>query len=141
MPDEARAIARFVRTSPRKARRVVDLIRGKDLKQALAILKFTPNIAARAIEKVVNSAAANAETNHDMSRDFLWVSCCYVDEGPAMKRLRRGSMGRGGLIRKRMSHITVVVSEREEMRQAAERARRGRRRTPRREPVAAEGET
>ncbi|KPJ64709.1 hypothetical protein AMK68_00860 [candidate division KD3-62 bacterium DG_56] len=130
---EATATARYVRVSPRKARRVIDLIRGRDLKEARGILRLVPSPTARTILKVLDSAAANAEANHDMDRDFLWVSRCYVDGGPNMRRLRIGSIGRGGIIRRRMSHITVVLDEREELREAArEEARRRRQRRERR---------
>ncbi len=111
---QAIAKARFVRTSPRKARLVADAIRGKDVKEALAILQFTPNYAARLIEKVVKSAAANAENNHHMDGENLKVSLALVDGGPnAMKRLRHAPMGRGFRIVKRMSHITIAVEETE----------------------------
>lgn len=129
---QARATARYVRVPPRKARRVIDLIRGRDLKEARGILRLVPSPTARTILKVLDSAAANAEANHDMDRDFLWVSRCYVDGGPSMRRLRIGSIGRSGIIRRRMSHITVVLDEREELREAArEEARRRRRRRER----------
>jgi len=108
---EAYAKARFVRTSPRKARLVIDAIRGKDTKEALAILKFTPNFAARLIEKVLGSAIANAENNHHMDADNLKVSKAFVDGGPMMKRLRYAPMGRGYRMVKRLSHITVAVEE------------------------------
>ncbi|MCX8052664.1 MAG: 50S ribosomal protein L22 [Armatimonadetes bacterium] len=108
------AKARFVRTSPRKARLVIDAIRGKDLKEALAILQFTPNFAARLIEKVVKSAAANAENNHHMDPENLRVALAVVDGGPnVMKRLRYAPMGRGLRIVKRMSHITIGLEETE----------------------------
>ena len=110
---EAYAKARFVRTSPRKARLVIDAIRGKDTREALAILKFTPNFAARLIEKVLASAIANAENNHHMDADSLKVSKAFVDGGPMMKRLRYAPMGRGYRMVKRLSHITVAVEETE----------------------------
>ena len=110
---QALAKARFVRTSPRKARLVIDAIRGKDVKEAMAILKFTPNRAARLIEKVVNSAAANAENNHHMDGDNLKVAVAMVDGGPMMKRLRYAPQGRGYRMVKRMSHITIAVEETE----------------------------
>jgi large subunit ribosomal protein L22 len=111
---QATAKARYVRGSPRKARLVIDAIRGKDVKEALAILKFTPNYAARLIEKVVNSAVANAENNHKMDGENLKIAVALVDGGPnAMKRLRYAPMGRGFRIVKRMSHITIVVEETE----------------------------
>jgi large subunit ribosomal protein L22 len=111
---QALAKARYVRTSPRKARLVIDTIRGKDVKEALAILQFTPNFAARLIEKVVKSAVANAENNHRMDGENLKVAVATVDGGPnAMKRLRYAPQGRGYRIIKRMSHITVIVEETE----------------------------
>jgi large subunit ribosomal protein L22 len=135
---EATATARYVRVSPRKARRIIDLIRGRSLKEARAILRLTPSPTARMVLKVLNSAAANAEANHDMEQEFLRVARCYVDGGPSMRRMRIGSMGRGGVIRHRMSHITVVVEEQEELREAArEAARRRRRRAPAAKPKAA----
>lgn len=110
---QAYAKARFVRTSPRKARLVIDVIRGKDTKQAMAILKFTPNFAARLIEKVLKSAVANAENNHHMDGDSLKVATAFVDGGPMMKRLRYAPMGRGYRMVKRLSHITIAVEETE----------------------------
>ncbi|ACL68883.1 50S ribosomal protein L22 [Halothermothrix orenii] len=111
---EARAVAKYVRVSPRKARQVIDLIRGKEIGEALGILKHTPKKASSIIEKVLNSAIANAENNHDMMVEDLYVSKAYVDEGPTMKRYRARAMGQAGLIRKRTSHITIVVSEKKE---------------------------
>jgi large subunit ribosomal protein L22 len=119
---QAIAKARFVRTSPRKARLVIDAIRGKEVHEALAILKFTPNRAARLIEKVVMSAAANAENNFHMNGDFLKVAVAMVDGGPLMKRLRYAPMGRGYRMVKRTSHITIIVEEMEGA--AAKRARK-----------------
>ena len=84
---EAKAIARHIRISPRKARQVVDLIRGKDLQEALAILELTPKGASRIVSKVVRSAAANAENNLELDPDTLYVSRAYVDQGPTMKRI------------------------------------------------------
>ncbi|MGI6296896.1 MAG: 50S ribosomal protein L22 [Armatimonadota bacterium] len=110
---QAYAKARFVRTSPRKARLVIDAIRGKDTKEALAILKFTPNFAARLIEKVLMSAVANAENNHHMDAENLKVAKAVVDGGPMMKRLRYAPMGRGYRMVKRLSHITIHVEETE----------------------------
>lgn len=111
---QAIARARYVRTSPRKARLVIDEIRGKDVHEALAILQFTPNLAARLIEKVVKSAVANAENNFRMDGENLKVAVALVDGGPnTMKRLRYAPMGRGFRIVKRMSHITIVVEETE----------------------------
>ncbi|MEG6523417.1 50S ribosomal protein L22 [Desulfotomaculum sp. 1211_IL3151] len=111
---EAKAIAKFIRVSPRKARMVVDLIRGKKVEEALAILRYTPNKAAAAVSKVVKSAAANAEHNNDMDKDELVVSQIFVDQGPSLKRMMPRAMGRADIIKRRTSHITVVVSDKKE---------------------------
>lgn len=111
---EARATAKHVRVSPRKARQVVDLIRGKNAAEAQAIIALTPRAAAEDVGKVLNSAMANAEKNHDMRADMLYVSEAFVDEGPTMKRIQPRAMGRAFRIRKRTSHITVIVKQREE---------------------------
>jgi large subunit ribosomal protein L22 len=108
---ETRAVAKYIRIAPRKVRRVVDLVRGKYVDEALAILKFLPNRAAKQVSKVVASAAANAENNFSMDREGLKVSAAMVDQGPTMKRIRPRAMGRAYRILKRTSHITVVVSE------------------------------
>src|SRR6056297_2275260 len=110
---EARAVAKFIRISPRKARSVADAIRGKHVGEAYGILKFTPRKAAFLIEKVLKSAVSNAENNFDMDINNLKVSEIFVDEGPTIKRCKPRAMGRADMIRKRTSHITVVVSERE----------------------------
>jgi large subunit ribosomal protein L22 len=109
---EARAQARFVRVTPMKARRVVDLIRGLDAEQAQAVLTFAPQAASEPVGKVLNSAIANATNNHDMDARSLYVAEAYVDEGPTMKRFRPRAQGRAYRIRKRTSHITVVVAPR-----------------------------
>lgn len=109
--SEARAIARYIRLSPRKVREVVDLIRGKDLQEALAILRYTPRRASAPIAKVVQSAAANAEHNYEMNKDSLYVAECYVDQGPIIKRFQPRAMGRADTLRRRTSHITVVLKE------------------------------
>lgn len=111
---EARAVARYVRVSPRKARLVVDLIRGKSALEAETILKFTPRAAAEDVGKVLHSAIANAEKNQKLRPEALYVSETYVDEGPTLKRIRPRAMGRAFRINKRTSHITVVVKQREE---------------------------
>ncbi|MFZ5942534.1 MAG: 50S ribosomal protein L22 [Bacillota bacterium] len=111
---EAKAVAKFIRISPRKARQVIDLIRGKHVRDAYAILKFTPNKGAELIEKVLKSAVANAEHNYEMNIDSLVVSSCYVDQGPTLKRFKPRAMGRADVMRKRTSHITVAVSEKKE---------------------------
>lgn len=111
---EAKAVARYIRISPRKVRQVVDLIRGKDVDEALAILRFTPKRASIPVAKVIKSAAANAEHNYDMNRDNLYVAKAYVDQGPTLKRWQARGMGRADIVRSRTSHITVIVKEREE---------------------------
>ena len=109
---EAKAVAKYVRIAPRKVRVVMDLIRGKSVADAFAILKFTPKVGAEAIEKVLKSAVANAENNFDMNVDNLYVSTCFVDQGPTMKRIHPRSRGQAFKILKRSSHITVAVEER-----------------------------
>jgi large subunit ribosomal protein L22 len=111
---EARAVARYVRVSPRKARLVIDLIRGKSIEDARAILRFTPRAAAEVVEKVLNSAVANAERTLHTKPEDLFVGTTFVDEGPTLKRIRPRAMGRASRINKRTSHITVVVKQREE---------------------------
>ncbi|MFA5843747.1 MAG: 50S ribosomal protein L22 [Coriobacteriia bacterium] len=111
---ETRAVARYVRVSPRKARLVVDLVRGKSATDAAAILKFTPRAAAEDVGKVLKSAVANAEKNLKIPADSLLVSQAFVDEGPTLKRMRPRAMGRAFRINKRTSHITIVVKQREE---------------------------
>src|SRR5699024_4668306 len=108
---QAKAVAKSVRSAPRKARLVVDLIRGKDVDEAIAILRHTQRGASPIIEKVVNSAIANAEHNYEMDADNLVISEAYVDEGITLKRFRPRARGRAGRINKRTSHITIVVSE------------------------------
>ena len=110
---ETRAVARYVRVSPRKARLVIDLIRGKSVDEAAAVLTFTPRAAAEVVEKVLLSAVANAEKNLRIRRDDLYVSTAFVDEGPTLKRIRPRAQGRAARINKRTSHITVVVKQRE----------------------------
>jgi large subunit ribosomal protein L22 len=111
---EARAIARYQRVSPRKARLVVDTIRGKSASEASTILRFTAKGAAEIVGKVLDSAVANAEHNLKVKPDTLFVSAAFVDEGPTLKRIKPRAMGRAFRIRKRTSHITVVVKQREE---------------------------
>lgn len=108
---EAKAIARQVRIAPRKVRLVVDLIRGKQVGEAIAILAHTPKAASPVVEKVLKSAIANAEHNLELDPNSLVVSQVFVDEGPTLKRFRPRAMGRASRINKRTSHITVVVSE------------------------------
>lgn len=111
---EAKAVAKYIRISPFKARLVVDLIRGKGVEEAEAILRYTPNRAATPIMKVLKSATANAENNLHLSNDDLFVKACYVDEGPSLKRFKPRARGRADRMLHRMSHITVVVGSREE---------------------------
>lgn len=108
---EAKAIAKHIRIAPRKIRIVVDLIRGKNVGEAFAILKFTPKIGADVVEKVLRSAVANAEHNFDMNVDELYVSDVFVDQGPTMKRIHPRSRGQAFKILKRSSHVTLVVKE------------------------------
>ena len=110
---EAKAIAKYIRMSPIKLKPVTDLVRGKDLGEALKILKFTPGKGAEIVEKVVMSAAANAENNHQMNPDNLYVAEVYAHKGPTMKRWRAGSQGRAFIILKRSSHIGVTLKEKE----------------------------
>ncbi len=105
-----KATARMVRIPARKARLVIDLIRGKKVADALGILKFTPRKGAYLIEKVLNSAIANAENNFDLDVEDLYVSEAYVNEGPTLKRFRPRAKGSASPINKRTSHITIVVS-------------------------------
>ncbi|MDR2610543.1 MAG: 50S ribosomal protein L22 [Clostridiales Family XIII bacterium] len=111
---EAKAIAKYVRMSPIKLKPVADLVRGKDLEEALTILKFTPGKGAEVVEKVVRSAAANAENNFDLSRDNLYVAEVYANKGPTMKRWRAADRGRAAMILKRSSHVGVTLKEKEE---------------------------
>ncbi|MGI6737339.1 MAG: 50S ribosomal protein L22 [Anaerovoracaceae bacterium] len=111
---EAKATAKYVRMSPSKLKPVTDLVRGKDLNEALTILKFTSGKGAELVEKVVRSAAANAENNFDMNPDDLYVAEIYANQGPTMRRWRAGSQGRASIILKRSSHIGVTLREKEE---------------------------
>lgn len=111
---EARAVARHIRISPRKVRQVIDLIRDKNVEEALVILQFTPKAGSPIVEKALRSAIANAENNYDMDADSLYVAECYVDQGPTLKRIRPRARGMANRIRKRTSHVTVVVREKEE---------------------------
>ena len=105
----ARAVARHVRVTPMKARRVVDIVRGKSVEDALAILKFAPQAAAEPVAKVIASAAANAQNNLDLDPSTLVVATAYVDEGATLKRFQPRAQGRAFRIRKRTCHITVIV--------------------------------
>ena len=107
-----KAIARYIRISPYKVRLVLDLIRGKSVNEAVAILENVSNAGAEPIRKVVLSAAANAEHNLHMNKDDLFVAVCYADQGPTLKRMQPMGHGRGFRILKRTSHITVILDER-----------------------------
>ncbi|MBA2763088.1 MAG: 50S ribosomal protein L22 [Thermoleophilaceae bacterium] len=109
---EVRAQAKYVRSAPRKARLVVDHIRGKSVEEARAILTHTPRAAAADVLKLLNSAAANAENNHELDPDDLVISKVYVDEGPTLKRYQPRAQGRAFRIRKRSSHLTIVLGPR-----------------------------
>lgn len=110
---EAKAVAKYVRMSSSKLKPVTDLVRGKDLNEALTILKFTPGKGSELVEKVVKSAAANAENNHEMDPDKLYVAEINANQGPTMKRWRPGAQGRAGMILKRTSNIYVTLKEKE----------------------------
>ena len=110
---EARAILRYARISPRKVKIVLDLIRGKDVATAAAILKYTPKAACEYLQKLLKSAVANAENNHNMDVSKLYVAECFVGPGPMLKRLRPGPHGRGFEIQKKTSHVTLVLREAE----------------------------
>ncbi|MDO4944043.1 MAG: 50S ribosomal protein L22 [Ruminococcus sp.] len=110
---EAKAILRTARIAPRKVQIVLDLIRGKDYDVAMAIVKNTPKAASEYLEKLLKSAASNAENNHNMDKNNLYVSECYVCPGPIMKRIMPRAQGRAYRILKRTSHITVVLKEKE----------------------------
>ncbi|MCD6518657.1 MAG: 50S ribosomal protein L22 [Anaerolineae bacterium] len=112
MDLEVRAVAKYIRMSPRKVRLVADLVRGMDVNEALTLLRFTPKAAAKVVAKAIASAAANAEENYGLSTDDLYIAKITVDEGPTLKRGRAGARGRFKPILKRSSHITVVLAER-----------------------------
>lgn len=112
METVAKATAKYIRVPALKAARVADLIRGKNLDVALAILKFTGNKAAKEFEKVVKSAAANATNNHSMNESKLYVSEVFANQGPTLKRMKARSHGQGTIILKRSSHLSVTLKER-----------------------------
>lgn len=111
---EAKAVVRHVRISPSKVKIVADLVRGKPVREALAILRYTPKRASHVVGKAISSAAANAENNHDMNKDALVVSEIFVGPGPTLKRFHPRQRGQAFPILKRTSHVTVIVKEREE---------------------------
>lgn len=110
---EARARLSYARISPRKVKIVLDLIRNKPVGTALGILKNTPKAASELLEKLLNSAIANATNNHEMDAEKLYVAECYANQGPTLKRVRPRAQGRAFRIRKRTSHITLVLKEKE----------------------------
>ncbi len=110
---EAKAYLRYARISPRKVSVVLDLIRKQELEKALAILKYTPKAASELLYKLVKSAAANAENNHNMDKNNLYVAECFVTPGPTLKRVMPRAQGRAFRILKRTSHITIVLKEKE----------------------------
>ena len=111
MAQEVKATAKYIRIAPRKVRIVMNLVRGKSVADALAILMFTPKVGADAVEKVLRSAFANAENNFDMDVDRLFISSAFVDQGPTLKRIHPRSRGQAFKILKHTSHITVAVNE------------------------------
>lgn len=110
---EAKAILRNARIAPRKVQIVLDLIRGKDYDVAMATVKHTPKAASEYLEKLLKSAALNAENNHNMDKNNLYVAECYVCPGPIMKRIMPRAQGRAYRILKRTSHVTIVLKEKE----------------------------
>ena len=113
MIPRAEATLKYARISSRKVKIVADLIKGKDVDEALAIVRFTPKAASEIIEKLLKSAIANAENNHNMAHEKLYVAEIYANQGPTLKRIRPAAKGSAVRIRKRTSHITIVLKERE----------------------------
>jgi large subunit ribosomal protein L22 len=111
---EVRASLQTVRVSPRKARLVVDAVRGKRVMDAIAISRFLPQKTAVEVEKLLKSVAANAENNYDLDPEDLWIKEIYADDGPTYRRFRAKARGRVGRIQKRTCHITVIAEDREE---------------------------
>lgn len=109
---EVKAVAKTVRLSPRKARLVLDLVRGKDAAEAAAILKFTPNYAAEVAGKVLKSAVSNAVNNHQLDESKLFIKACFADEGITLKRFMPRAKGSASPIMKRTCHVTIIVAER-----------------------------
>ena len=109
---EAKASLSYARISSRKVKIVIDLIRGKNVDDALATLKFTPKAASEVVEKLLKSAIANAENNHNMKHEKLYIAEVYANQGPTLKRIRAAAKGSAVRIRKRTSHITIVLRER-----------------------------
>ena len=111
---ETRAVAKYIRVSPRKVRLVADLVRGKHVNEALAILRATPQMSKEPVIKVLKSAIANAENNDDAVPEDLYITQIFVDQGPTLKRIKPRAQGRADRIQKRTSHITVWVGDKEE---------------------------
>src|SRR5687768_17253829 len=111
---EVRASVKNVRVSPRKARLVVDAVRGKRVMDAIAIARFLPQKTAIDVERLLRSVAANAENNYDLDPEDLWITAIYADDGPTYRRYKARARGRVGRIQRRNTHITVVAEEREE---------------------------
>ena len=110
---QASATLKYARISSRKVKIVADLIRGKDADEALAIVKFTPKASSEVIEKLLKSAIANAENNHGMKHEKLYVAEIYANQGPTLRRIRPAAKGSAVRLRKRTSHITIVLKERD----------------------------
>ncbi len=109
---EVITVEKYIRMSPRKARLIADLVRGKGVDEAVGLLKMTPREAARVIEKAIHAAAANATQNYGLTREDLYITTIRADEGPRLKRMKAGARGRYKPIVKRSTHITVGVTER-----------------------------
>lgn len=109
--QEARAQLKYARISSRKVKIVADLVRGKNVDEALAIMKFTPKASSEILEKLLKSAIANAENNHEMNHEKLYISEIYANQGPTLKRIRPAAKGSAVRIRKRTSHITIVLRQ------------------------------
>ncbi len=109
----AEATLKYARISSRKVKIVADLIKGKNVDEALAIVKYTPKASSEIIEKLLKSAIANAENNHNMTHEKLYVSEIYANQGPTLKRIRPAAKGSAVRVRKRTSHITIVLKERD----------------------------
>ena len=110
---QAHATLKYARISSRKVKIVADLIKGKDINEALAIVKYTPKASSEVLEKLLKSAIANAENNHHMAHEKLYVADIYANQGPTLKRIRPAAKGSAVRIRKRTSHVTIVLKERE----------------------------
>ena len=110
---QAHATLKYARISSRKVKIVADLIKGKDIDEAMAILKYTPKASSEMLEKLLKSAIANAENNHNMAHEKLYVADIYANQGPTLKRIRPAAKGSAVRIRKRTSHITIVLKERD----------------------------